>query len=193
MLDEAGIDFLFRDARSQKVWTNRPLDEVLLRRIYDLMILGSTSGNCLPMRLVFVRSPEGKEKLQPTLGSNNVEKVLTAPVTAIVAHDLDFVDHLPRLFPYGDAQSWFSGNEKLIETTALRNGTLQGAYLMLAARALGLDYGAMSGFDNDKVDALFFAGTRFRSNFLCSLGYADKSAMGKRLPRFEFDEVCSFA
>tara|TARA_B100000676_G_scaffold201525_1_gene197895 strand:+ start:55 stop:492 length:438 start_codon:yes stop_codon:yes gene_type:complete len=145
------------------------------------------------MRLVFVCSAEGKEKLKPTLGSNNVEKVLKAPVTAIVAYDLDFVDHLPRLFPYGDARSWFTGNEKLIETTALRNGSLQGAYLMLAARALGLDYGAMSGFDNDKVDALFFAGTRFRSNFLCSLGYADTSAMGERLPRFAFDEVCSFA
>ncbi len=193
MLDEAGLDFLFRNARSQKAWTDRPVDEALLRRIYDLMILGSTSGNCLPMRLVFVRSAEGKEKLKPALGSNNVEKVLTAPVTAIVAHDLNFVDHLPRLFPYGDARSWFSGDEKLIETTALRNGSLQGAYLMLAARALGLDYGAMSGFNNDKVDALFFAGTRFRSNFLCSLGFADTSAMGERLPRFAFDEVCSFA
>jgi len=192
MLEQAVLDLLFHDARSQKVWTDRPVDEDLLRKIYDLAILGSTSGNCLPMRIVFVRSTEGKEKLKSTLGSNNVPKVLTAPVTAIIAYDLAFADHLPRLFPYGDARSWFTGNDKLIETTALRNGSLQGAYLMFAARAVGLDYGAMSGFENDKVDELFFSGTHYRSNFLCSLGYADTSAMGKRLPRFEFDEACSF-
>ena len=144
------------------------------------------------MRLVFVRSAEGKEKLKPMLGSNNVEKVLTAPVTAIIAHDLDFVDHLPRLFPYGDARSWFTGNEKLIETTALRNGSLQGAYLMLAARALGLDYGAMSGFDNDKVDVLLFAGTR-----LIEFSFAARatriSPRWWRLPRSEFGRRLFFA
>ena len=193
MLDQAVLDLLFHNARSQKVWTDRPVTEALLRKIYDLAILGSTSGNCLPMRIVFVRSAGGKAKLKCTLGSNIVEMVLTAPVTAIVAYDLAFADHLPRLFPYGDARSWFTGNEKLIETTALRNGSLQGAYIMFAARAVGLDFGAMSGFDNDKVDELFFSGTAYRSNFLCSLGYADASAIGERLPRFEFDETCSFA
>ena len=192
MLDQAGLDLLFHKARSQKVWTDRPVDEGLLRKIYDLAILGSTSGNCLPMRVVFVRSTEGKEKLKTALGSNNVEKVLAAPVTAIIAHDLAFSEHLSRLFPYGDARSWFTGNEKLIETTALRNGSLQGAYLMFAARAVGLDFGAMSGFDNDKVDELFLSGTTIRSNFLCNLGYADSSKIGERLPRFKFDEVCSF-
>ena len=193
MLDQAGLDLLFHNTRSHKVWLDRPIGEALLRKIYNLAILGSTSGNCLPMRLVFVQTSEGKEKLKPSLGSNNVEKVLTAPVTAIVAYDLAFADQLPRLFPYGDARSWFTGNDRLIETTALRNGSLQGAYLMFAARAVGLDFGAMSGFDNDKVDELFFSGTTYRSNFLCSLGYADASALGERLPRLDFDETCSFA
>jgi 3-hydroxypropanoate dehydrogenase len=193
MLDETGLDLLFRNARSQKAWLDRPVDETVLRQVYNLAILGSTSGNCLPMRVVFVTSAEGKEKLRPTLGSNNVEKVMTAPVTAIVAYDLDFAEHLSRLFPYGDAKSWFTGNPTLIQTTALRNGSLQGAYLMLAARAMGLDFGAMSGFDNDKVDELFLANTTHRSNFLCCLGYGDASAINDRLPRFEFDEVCSFA
>ena len=192
MLDQAGLDQFFHEARSQKVWTDRPVDEALLRKMYNLAILGSTSGNCLPMRVVFVRSIEGKEKLKTALGSNNIEKVLAAPVTAIIAYDLAFAEHLPRLFPYGDARSWFTGNERLIETTALRNGSLQGAYLMFAARAVGLDFGAMSGFDNDKVDEIFLSGTTIRSNFLCNLGYADSSAIGERLPRFKFDEACSF-
>lgn len=193
MLDQKGLDLLFYNARSQKSWSDRPVEESVLRKVYDLAILGSTSANCLPMRLVFVASSEGKEKLRPTLGSNNVDKVMSAPVTAIVAYDMEFAEHLPRLFPYGDAKSWFTGNERLTETTALRNGTLQGAYLMMAASAMGLDFGAMSGFDNDQVDELFLSETAYRSNFLCSLGYADASAMGDRLPRFEFDEVCSFA
>ena len=192
MLDQQGIDLLFTAARSQRAWLDQPVEESLLRQVYDLAILGSTSANCLPMRIVFVRSDDAREKLRPCLGSNNVDKVMTAPVTAIVAHDLAFADHLPRLFPYGDARSWFTGNDALIETTALRNGSLQGAYLMMAARALGLDYGAMSGFDNEKVDQAFLAGTTYRSNFLCSLGYGDHSAMGDRLPRFAFDEVCTF-
>ena len=193
MLDQSGLDLLFINARSQKAWIDQPVDEAVLRQVYELAILGSTSGNCLPMRVVFITSSEGKEKLRPTLGSNNVEKVINAPVTAIVAYDLEFAEHLSRLFPYGDAKSWFTGNQSLIHTTALRNSSLQGAYLMMAARAMGLDFGAMSGFDNDKVDELFLADTTFRSNFLCCLGYGDPSAVSARLPRFEFDEVCSFA
>ena len=193
MLDQSGLDLLFNNARSQKAWIDQPVDEAVLRQVYDLAILGATSGNCLPMRVVFITSTEGKEKLRPTLGSNNVDKVITAPVTAIVAYDLEFAEHLSRLFPYGDAKSWFTGNQSLIQTTALRNSSLQGAYLMMAARAMGLDFGAMSGFDNDKVDELFLADTTFRSNFLCCLGYGDPSAVSARLPRFEFDEVCSFA
>ena len=193
MLDQSGLDLLFNNARSQKAWIDRPVDEAVLRQVYDLAILGSTSGNCLPMRVVFITSTEGKEKLRPTLGSNNVDKVITAPVTAIVAYDLEFAEHLSRLFPYGDAKSWFTGNQSLIQTTALRNSSLQGSYLMMAARAMGLDFGAMSGFDNDKVDELFLVDTMFRSNFLCCLGYGDPSAVSTRLPRFEFDEICSFA
>jgi 3-hydroxypropanoate dehydrogenase len=193
MLDQNGLDLLFNNARSRKAWIDRPVEEALLRQVFDLAILGSTSGNCLPMRIVFITSNEGKEKLRPTLGSNNVERVMSAPVTAIVAYDLEFAEHLSRLFPYGDAKSWFTGHQTLIQTTALRNGSLQAAYLMMAARAMGLDFGAMSGFDNDKVDELFLANTTHRSNLLCCLGYGDPSTVSDRLPRFEFDEVCSFA
>ena len=176
-----------------KVLCNRDVDDAILRQVYDLAILGSTSANCLPMRLVFVRSINGKKRLKSALGSNNVNKVMKAPVTAIVAYDLLFADHLDRLFPHAAAKTWFSGNPTLAEKTALRNGSLQGAYFMLAARSLGLDYGAMSGFDNEKVDNLFLSGTSYRSNFLCSLGYADNTVLGNRLPRFKFEEVCSFA
>lgn len=193
MLDDAALDTLFRTARSQRAWTDRPVTRETLRRIYDLAKLGPTSANCLPMRIVFVESREAKEKLKPCLGSNNVDKVMVAPVTAIIAYDLDFADHLPRFFPYADARSWFVGNAALIEATALRNSSLQGAYFMLAARALGLDCGPMSGFDNAAVDAAFFAGSSYRSNFLCSLGYGDHAALGDRLPRFDFDEACTFA
>lgn len=193
MLNQDGLDLLFNTARSQRAWTDQPVDEALLRRVYDLAIQGPTSANCLPMRVVFVRTEEAKDKLTPCLGSNNIEKVKAAPVTAIVAHDLSFADHLPRFFPYADAKAWFTGNPGLTETTALRNGSLQGAYLMMAARALGLDCGPMSGFDNAAVDEAFLSGTTFRSNFICSLGYGDHSVLGDRLPRFEFDEICSFA
>ena len=192
MLDKKGIDILFHHGRSQQFWTDRPVEKALLRRVYDLAILGSTSANCQPMRIKFVMSEGGKKKLKPALGSNNIGKVMAAPVTAIIGYDMSFADHLPRLFPFGDAKSWFTGNETLVKETALRNGSLQGAYLMFAARALGLDYGAMSGFDNNMVDELFFSGTSCRSNFLCILGYADHTELGKRLPRFTFDEVCSF-
>ena len=190
MLDENGLNLLFREARSQRGWTDKSVSEATLRQLYDLAILGPTSANCLPMRLVFAASLEAKNKLKPCLGTNNIEKVMAAPVTAIVAYDLEFAGYLPKFFPHADAKSWFTGNTVLTETTALRNGSMQGAYLIMAARSLGLDCGPMSGFDNGKVDEAFFNGTSYRSNFLCSLGYGDHSAYGARLPRFDFDEIC---
>ena len=190
MLDENGLNLLFREARSQRGWTDQSVSEATLRQLYDLAILGPTSANCLPMRLVFAASLEAKNKLKPCLGTNNIEKVMAAPVTAIVAYDLEFAGYLPKFFPHADAKSWFTGNTVLTETTALRNGSMQGAYLIMAARSLGLDCGPMSGFDNGKVDEAFFNGTSYRSNFLCSLGYGDHSAYGARLPRFDFDEIC---
>ena len=190
MLDDDGLNLLFREARSQRGWTDKLVNEATLRQLYDLAILGPTSANCLPMRLVFAASLEAKNKLKLCLGSNNIKKVMAAPVTAIVAFDLDFAGYLPKLFPHADAKSWFTGNPGLTETTALRNGSMQGAYLIMAARSLGLDCGPMSGFDNTKVDESFFNGTSYRSNFLCSLGYGDHSAYGVRLPRFDFDEIC---
>ena len=190
MLDDDGLNLLFREARSQRGWTDKPVNEATLRQLLDLAILGPTSANCLPMRLVFAASLEAKNKLKLCLGSNNIKKVMAAPVTAIVAFDLDFAGYLPKLFPHADAKAWFTGNLGLTETTALRNGSMQGAYLIMAARSLGLDCGPMSGFDNNKVDEAFFNGTSYRSNFLCSLGYGDHSAYGARLPRFNFDEIC---
>ena len=190
MLDDDGLNLLFREARSQRGWTDKLVNEATLRQLYDLAILGPTSANCLPMRLVFAASLEAKNKLKLCLGSNNIKKVMAAPVTAIVAFDLDFAGYLPKLFPHADAKSWFTGNPGLTETTALRNGSMQGAYLIMAARSLGLDCGPMSGFDNNKVDEAFFDGTSYRSNFLCSLGYGDDTAYGARLPRFNFDEIC---
>jgi 3-hydroxypropanoate dehydrogenase len=190
-LDDAALDLLFREARTHNGWIDRAVDDALLRRVWDLARMGPTSANCSPARIVFVKSRAAKERLRPALSAGNLEKTMTAPVTAIIGYDLDFPEHLPRLFPHDDAKSWFAGNEPLIQTTAFRNGTLQGAYLMIAARALGLDCGPMSGFDNAKVDAAFFAGTRVRSNFLCNLGYGDPAKLFARSPRFGFDEVCA--
>ncbi len=189
-LDADALNTLFLDARTHNAWQDRPVDPALLRRLWDLMRMAPTSANCSPVRLVFVTSPEAKERLRPALMEANAEKTMTAPVTAVVGHDMAFHEQLPRLFPHTDVRSWFVGNDALIETTAFRNGTLQGAYLILAARALGLDCGPMSGFDNAAVDAAFFAGTRIRSNFLCNLGYGDPSALFPRGPRLEFDEAC---
>jgi nitroreductase len=154
------------------------------------MKFGPTSANCCPARLVFVRSPAGKEKLLPCLAEGNVEKTKAAPVTAIIAHDLEFYEKLPGLFPHAPARSWFAGNASLIESTAFRNGTLQGAYFIIAARALGLDCGPMSGFDNARVDAAFFQGTSWKSNFICNLGHGDASKLHPRSPRLAFDEAC---
>lgn len=192
-LDDAALDLILTNARSHYAWSDKPVDPDLLHRIYEITAQGPTSMNSCPARFVFVTSPEGKEKLANSLKPKNVAKMMGAPVTAIIAHDLDFWRELPFLFPHEDRRPLFEGKEKHIETTAFRNGTLQGAYFMIAARALGLDVGAMSGFSNAIVDEEFFAGTTWRSNFLCNLGYADESALFGKLPRFEFDQACRMA
>lgn len=190
ILNDAGLDLLFRDARTHNEWQDKDVSDVLLQAVYDLAKMGPTSANCSPMRVLFLRSKEAREKLRPALIEGNVDKTMAAPVTAVLGHDLEFYEHLPKLFPHADARSWFVGKEALIESTAFRNGSLQGAYFILAARALGLDCGPMSGFDNAKVDAAFFAGTKVKSNFLCNLGYGDPSNLFPRSPRFAFDDVC---
>jgi len=183
-------DLLFRKARTYRAWLDRPVPDDLLRRVYELAAEGPTSANCSPMRVLFVKSREAKERLRPALTPGNVDKTMQAPVTAIIGHDLEFYELLPRLFPAADMRANFVGKPELIAATAFRNGSLQGAYLMLAARALGLDCGAMSGFDNAKVDAAFFPDGRVKSNFLCNLGYGDASKLGPRPPRLPFDDAC---
>jgi 3-hydroxypropanoate dehydrogenase len=190
MLSDDGLDLIFRKARTHRAWLDRPVPDALLRQVYELACLGPTSANCSPMRLLFVRSREAKERLRPCLSPGNVDKTMQAPVTAIIGHDLEFYEQLPRLFPTADMRANFVGKPELIAATAFRNGSLQGAYLMLAARALGLDCGGMSGFDNAKVDSEFFPDGRVRSNFLCNLGYGDAAKVGPRAPRLPFDEVC---
>jgi 3-hydroxypropanoate dehydrogenase len=186
------LDLIFRKARTHRAWLDRPVPDDLLRRVYELAAEGPTSANCSPMRVLFVKSREAKERLRPALTPGNVDKTMQAPVTAIIGYDLEFYELLPRLFPTADMRANFVGKPELIAATAFRNGSLQGAYLMLAARALGLDCGAMSGFDNAKVDAAFFPDGRVRSNFLCNLGYGDASKLGPRPPRLPFDEACRF-
>lgn len=190
MLTDDGLDLIFRKARTHRAWLDRPVPDALLRRVYDLACLGPTSANCSPMRLLFVKTRAAKERLRPCLSPGNVEKTMQAPVTAIIGHDLEFPELLPRLFPTADMRASFVGKPELIAATAFRNGSLQGAYLMLAARALGLDCGGMSGFDNAKVDAEFFPEGRVKSNFLCNLGYGDAAKVAPRAPRLPFDEVC---
>ncbi|MBC8752063.1 MULTISPECIES: malonic semialdehyde reductase [Paraburkholderia] len=192
-LSDQALAQLFRDARTHNGWQNKSIDEALLRELTELVLLGPTSANSSPGRFVFVRTPEGKEKLRPALSAGNLEKTMAAPVTVIVGMDMAFYEHLPKLFPHADARSWFVGNERLIADTAFRNSTLQGGYLILAARALGLDTGPMSGFDQAKVDEAFFAGTTVKSNFLINLGYGDPSKLFARSPRFSFDEVARMA
>lgn len=187
-LDTRALEQLFLQARTHHAWQDRDVSPDTLRRLYELAILGPTSANSLPARFVFVQSAEAKARLQPFLAAGNIEQTMAAPVTVIVAQDHDFPEHLPRLFPFADARSWFAGNDAKISETALRNSSLQGAYLLLAARALGLDTGAMSGFDNAGVDAEFFAGTRVRSNFLINIGYGDAGKLHPRAPRPGFDE-----
>jgi 3-hydroxypropanoate dehydrogenase len=189
-VDARVLDQIFGEARTHSFWREAPVSDDLLRRLYDLLKMGPTSANCIPARIVFVRSFEAKERLRPCLDPGNVDKTMAAPVTAIVGYDTEFHEKLPRLFPHADARSWFAGNSELIESTAFRNSSLQGAYLILAARALGLDCGPMSGFDNAKVDREFFPDGRVRSNFLINLGHGDPSKLHPRSPRLEFDEAC---
>jgi 3-hydroxypropanoate dehydrogenase len=196
MLDDRTLDTLFRKARTHNGWQNKPVSDDQLRAIYELMKWGPTSANSSPARIVFVRTREGKERLRPALSSGNTEKTMSAPVTAIVAYDTRFYEHLPKLFPHDQtATSWFSGpgKEAVSHATAFRNGSLQGAYLIMAARMLGLDIGAMSGFDNAKVDEAFFPDGRFKSNFLCNIGYGDPAKLFNRNPRLSFEDACSFA
>ena len=189
-LTNTDLDTIFRDARTYNAWQGKEVAVSLLKQVYDLAKMGATSANCCPMRLVFVQSAEAKARLKPCLDAGNVEKTMKAPVTAIIGYDLKFYDELPTLFPQVDARSWFVGNEEYAKTAAFRNGTLQGAYLMIAARACGLDCGPMSGFDHQKIDAAFFAGSNIRSNFLCNLGYGDPVGVHPRNPRLDFDTVC---
>jgi 3-hydroxypropanoate dehydrogenase len=192
VLNDEGLDLIFREARTHNVWLNKPVDADLLQHVYDLAKMGPTSANMCPMRVVFVKSKEAKEKLRPSLDAPNVDKTMKAPVTAIIGMDVRFYEKLPKLFPHVDAKAWFKDlPENVLEIIALRNSSLQGAYFMLAARSLGLDCGPMSGFNNQKVDAAFFAGTSIKSNFLCNLGYGDSSKLFPRLPRLRFDEACT--
>lgn len=192
-LPEADLDQLFLKARTYNAFSGQ-IDDATLHRLYQLVKYGPTAANTTPARFVFVRSPEGKALLGPALDEGNHAKTMAAPVTVIVGYDMAFYDKLPVLFPHTDARSWFSGNpEAALETVSLRNSSLQGAYLIMAARALGLDTGPMQGFDNAKVDAAFFAGTAIRSNFLVNLGQGDPASIFPRLPRLSFDEACRIA
>ncbi|HEY9254281.1 MAG TPA: malonic semialdehyde reductase [Stenotrophomonas sp.] len=189
VLSDAALDQLFRTARTQNAFLDKPVEDSQLRALYDLLKWGPTAANATPARIVFVKSKEAKAKLAPALSEGNLAKTLAAPVTAIVGFDQDFHEKLPYLFPHADAKSWFEGPREGRHEAAFRNGSLQGAYLILAARALGLDAGPMSGFDNAKVDEAFFAGTAIKSNFLVNLGYGDPSGVFPRSPRLSFDEA----
>ncbi|MBX2824392.1 MAG: malonic semialdehyde reductase [Gammaproteobacteria bacterium] len=192
-LTENAIDVILRDARSHYAWTDTPVSDELLHTLYEITAAGPTSMNTCPARFIFVRSDEGKQKLAKSLKEKNIPKVMTAPVTVIIAFDLNFWEELPFLFPHEDRRGFFRDKEQHCYDTAFRNSTLQGAYFMIAARALGLDVGALSGFSNQVVDDEFFADSSLRSNFLCNIGYADESALFGKLPRFPFAKVCSFA
>jgi 3-hydroxypropanoate dehydrogenase len=184
------LNQIFRDARTYRAWRPEPVPEQLLRELYDLVKLGPTSANCSPARLVFVTSEQAKQRLLPTLDPGNVEKTRTAPATVIVAHDTEFYELFPRLMPGIDFRSRFLGKPDLIEETAFRNGTLQGGYMILAARALGLDCGPMSGFNKEKLNQEFFPDGKWKVNFLCNIGYGDGSKMPPRAPRLSFEEAC---
>jgi len=206
-VDKQALDIIFREARTYSAWLDKPVSDDLLREVYDVMKWGPTSANCGPGRFVFLRTSEAKERLRPALAPGNVEKTMAAPVTVIVGYDLKFYEKLPKLFPHNPGmRDLFASNPQLVEVTAKRNSSLQGAYFMLAARALGLDCGPMSGFDNAKVDEEFFAAGQecdgceqeffpaghVKSNFLCNLGYGDPSKLFPRGPRLEFSESCTF-
>ena len=189
-LSDSVLDQIFRQARTHRSWKPEAVSDVLLQAVYDLAKMGPTSGNCSPMRVVFVKSSAAKERLRPALDAGNVKKTMSAPVTAIVGEDLEFYEHLPVLAPHGDMRALFVGKTRLIEETAFRNSSLQGAYLILAARALGLDCGPMSGFDAAAVEAAFFPEDHVRANFLCNIGYGDGTSLRDRQPRLEFDTAC---
>jgi len=190
-LEASAFDVLFREARSHNKFTDEPVSDDTLRELYDILKWGPTSANSSPARFLFLRTREAKERLAPALSSGNRDKTMVAPVTVIVAYDPKFHEHLPRLFPHNmDARSWFTSNEALAASTAFRNGTLQGAYLIMAARAVGLDTGPMSGFDNDMVDEVFLRGYGWRSNFLVNLGHGDPAGVFPRSPRLDFEDAC---
>ena len=192
-LEEGALRQMFTDARTHYDWHEEPLPEALLRRLYDLLKFGPTSANASPARFIFCSSAEARARLADCVSEGNRPKVLQAPVTVIIGMDMAFHDHLPKLFPHDDAKSWFEGNPELIQSTAMRNSTLQGAWLIMAARALGLDTGPMSGFDKAKVDAAFWSGTKTETNFICSLGHGTGKKLFPRLPRFTFEETCRIA
>ncbi|MEN9657160.1 MAG: hypothetical protein RL571_625 [Pseudomonadota bacterium] len=189
-IDAKACAQLFTEARTHNAWQDKPVSDEILQQLYDLLKWAPTSANAAPARFIFVKSPEAKAKLKPSLSEGNIEKTMSAPVTVIVAYDLEFYGQLPTLFPQADAKSWFAGNEAAINSTVQRNGSLQGAYLIMAARALGLDCGPMSGFDQAKVDETFFSGSQWRANFLINLGYGDKTQLYPRNPRLDFAQAC---
>ncbi len=190
ILSDSGLDLLFRKARTHSHWRDGEVSDVLLQAVYDLAKMPPTSANSSPMRLIFLRSREAKDRLRPALMAGNLAKTMAAPVTAIIGYDVRFYQLLPRLLPHQNARAWFEGDPALIEETAFRNGTLQGAYFILAARALGLDCGPMSGFDRGQVDREFFPDGRIKSNFLCNLAYGDASKLHPRSPRLDFEDAC---
>ncbi len=192
-LEHAALAQLFLDARTHNAWLDQPVSDGTLRELYALLRWAPTAANSSPLRVVFVKSAEAKARLLPCMSPGNVEKTKAAPVTAILAMDAEFHEKLPKLFPHADARSWYAGNAPLIEENAFRNSSMQGGYLILAARALGLDCGPMSGFDAAKVNETFFAGTTHRVNFICNLGHGDPAKLFPRSPRLEFDEACSIA
>lgn len=190
MLSNNALSALFLDARSHNGWLDKPVSDEQLRQLYQLCKMGPTSANCSPARLVFIRTEEGRERLKPCLSSGNLEKTMSAPVTAIVAYDRAFYEQLPTLFPHADARAWFTSSPSFAEETVLRNSSMQAAYLIMAARSVGLDAGPMSGFDRAKLDQAFFTGTSWTANLLINLGYGRADKLFARLPRLSFDEAC---
>ncbi|MEC7365916.1 MAG: malonic semialdehyde reductase [Pseudomonadota bacterium] len=191
VFDVKNKNLIFQEARTHNDWLDKDISNDILMEIYDLMKWGPTSANCSPTRIIFVKSKASKDRLLPFVIESNLEKTKSAPVTAIIGYDINFHDHLPKLFPHNpDAQNWFNHSIDIAEETAFRNGSMQGAYFIIAARALGLDCGPMSGFDKEGVDNEFFRDTNIKSNFLCNLGYGDKTKLFERSPRFKFNEIC---
>lgn len=191
ILDDQALDTLFRKARTFRKWQDRDVTEVLIKAVYDLMKMGPTEANTCPARFVFVKTADAKARLKPHLDAGNVDKTMSAPMTAIIAHDMQFFDQMPKLFPHEPtARNWFAGKDEKIKLVTLRNSSLQAAYLMLAARALGLDCGPMGGFNAEGINQEFFPDGQYKVNFLCNIGYGDSEGMFPRGPRLDFDEAC---